>query len=237
MGTDQYHGRRHGPSAGQRRQRPTLLSASCPQNCPKEEVLLPFPKPQCCPALPPPDPSAQREPDRAWLALPRQKAWGEGQTGEAGTGTMSSLVNSAGPCSLFKALNRGWYLSSAELGAWGCWSWFNTLRHGWKDGEGGRATPDGNMWGYLLSPHALPLPPTHHLYGNEDKLMERHPLWDSPARPFCRPPTSIAIHHCPAGTLLGPPLPWHWHAGRWYCFMCPSAVGQLTGCPGSPGAE
>ena len=43
----------------------------------------------------------------------------QGQTGEAGTGTASPLVNSAGPCSLFKALNRGWYLSSPEFGARG----------------------------------------------------------------------------------------------------------------------
>lgn len=44
---------------------------------------------------------------------------GEGQTGEAGTVTGSPLVNNDGPCSLFKALNRGWYLSSPEFGAWG----------------------------------------------------------------------------------------------------------------------
>lgn len=56
--------------------------------------------------------------------------------------------------------------------------------------------------------------------------MERYPLWDPPARPFCRPPTSISIHHRPSGTLPGPPLSWHWHAGRWVCFTCPRAMGS-----------
>lgn len=32
---------------------------------------------------------------------------------------VSPLVNSAGPCSLFKALNRGWYFSAPEFGAGG----------------------------------------------------------------------------------------------------------------------
>lgn len=48
-----------------------------------------------------------------------RRPWCKGQTGEAGTGIRSPLVNSAGPCSLFKALNRGWYLSSPEFGAGG----------------------------------------------------------------------------------------------------------------------
>ena len=39
--------------------------------------------------------------------------------------------------------------------------------------------------------------------------MERHPLWYPAARPFCRPPTSIPIHHHPAGTLVElPRLGW-----------------------------
>lgn len=33
---------------------------------------------------------------------------GEGQTGEAGTGLGSPLVNKAGPCNLYKALNGRW---------------------------------------------------------------------------------------------------------------------------------
>lgn len=37
--------------------------------------------------------------------------------------------------------------------------------------------------------------------------MERHPLWDPPARPFCRPPTSIPIHHRAAGTCWDHPSP------------------------------
>lgn len=58
--------------------------------------------------------------ERGWLVLPQQKATGEGQTGEAGTETRSPpRVNSARSCSLFKALNRGWYLSSPEFGARG----------------------------------------------------------------------------------------------------------------------
>lgn len=154
---------------------------------------------------------------------------------------MSPLVNSAGPCSLFKALNRGWYLFSAELEAGGCWSWFNMLRQGWKDGGEDVLPQMGTCGGCFLSPHVLPLPPTHHLYGNGDKLMERYPLWDPPARPFCRPPTSIPIHHRPSGTLLGPPPPWHWHAGRRVCFTCPrqwdssQAVLVLLGLSGKTG--
>lgn len=91
-----------------------------------------------------------------------RRPWGKGQTGEAGTGTMSPLVNNAGPCSLFKALNRGWYLSSAELEAGGCWSWFNTLRQGWKAAGGGRCYPRWEHVGGVSCRHMsfLSLPPT-----------------------------------------------------------------------------
>jgi len=76
----------------------------------------------------------------------------EGQTGEAGTGTASPLVNSAGPCSLFKALNGGWYLSSPEFGAGGVRVGAGLTRSGLEGWGERHAAPDGSMWG--VSPAA-----------------------------------------------------------------------------------
>lgn len=44
---------------------------------------------------------------------------GEGQTGGPGPGLPPTLVNIAGPCILFKAVNRGWHLSSPDVGPGG----------------------------------------------------------------------------------------------------------------------
>lgn len=124
---------------------------------------VPLPKPQCSPAILCRDPSTPQVTGASLAGAAAAEGPGnEGQTGEAGTGTVSPLVNSAGPCSLFKALNRGWYLSCAELEAGRCWSWFNTLRQGWKDGEGGTRYP---RWGHVegVSCRHMPflsLPPT-----------------------------------------------------------------------------
>lgn len=62
---------------------------------------------------------------------------------------------------------------------------------------GGDTLPQmGACGGFLLSPHALPLPPAHHSHGNEDKLMERHPLWYPPA-PALLPATHQHPHPSP----------------------------------------
>lgn len=146
MGTYHGHAQRHCPSAGQVWPWTPVGSHSAvvfmPLKTATNGILSRGSAPTAqAPVLPwhsvagPPAPSGPAGSEFGWRCHGR-RPWGEGQTGEAGTGTMSPVVNSTGPCSLFKALNRGWYLSSAELEAGGCWSWFNTLRHGWRDGGG-----------------------------------------------------------------------------------------------------
>lgn len=167
MGTYHHRARPHCPSAGQVWPgRIPSLSSLCHPKLPQagdsfKRLRSHSPSPSAPRSLLCRDPSIQRVSREPGTSLAgAATAEGEGQTGEAGTGTMSPLVNSAGPCSLFRALNRGWCPSSAELGAGGYWSWFNTPRHGWKDGGAGRATPDGNMWG--VSPVATcPSSPSH----------------------------------------------------------------------------
>lgn len=105
-------------------------AASCPR---RSQVRLPakqrcfrgapLPSPDAPPSRPLPGPqqpgcqpgAGRRLGGRCRGRRPRR----EGQTGGAGTGTASPRVNSAGPCSPFKALNRGRYRSSPEFGAGG----------------------------------------------------------------------------------------------------------------------
>lgn len=132
---------------------PPCCGPRATQNCHKQGILSKgcAPKPQRSPATPLQGPQhpAGRPGAGSELGWPchGRRPWGEGQTGEAGTGTMSPLVNSAGPCSLFKALNRGWYLSSAELEAGVVGAGLTRSDRVGRMGKGGRATPDGNMWG------------------------------------------------------------------------------------------
>lgn len=177
MGTDHHLAHRYPPSTGKLRSRSPAGSPPCchllpaPLNgaVPHEEEMLsgcsaPTPRVPTAPPSPPHpcrDPGTQR-------ASPGRRPRCEGQTAEAGPGTASPLVNSAGPCSLFKALNRGWYLSSPEFGAGGGWGGAGTgLTRSDRAGAVGGDTryPRWEHVGGFSCRHMpfLSLPPTIHM--------------------------------------------------------------------------
>lgn len=156
-GTDPLLAHRYPPSTGKVRSWSPAGSPPCCHLLPaplngavphKQEMLsgcsAPTPWVLTAPPPPFPDPGTQR-------ASHGRRPRCEGQTGEAGPGTASPLVNSAGPCSLFKALNRGWYLSSPEFGAGGgAGTGFTPSNRAGAVG-GTHASPDGSMWGVSLA--------------------------------------------------------------------------------------
>lgn len=66
-----------------------------------------------------PEPHWEPSAGLGWEHGRSRRLWREGQTGGPGKGLPPTLVNIVWPCILFKALNRGWDLSSPDVGPGG----------------------------------------------------------------------------------------------------------------------
>lgn len=66
-----------------------------------------------------PEPHWEPSAGLGWEHGRSRRLWREGQTGGLGKGLPPTLVNIVWPCILFKALNRGWDLSSPDVGPGG----------------------------------------------------------------------------------------------------------------------